>query len=161
MKIAINECYGGFDLSPMALDRLADLKLEGLLNKYYYEGIIENDNWYVLITKVMNDMDIFKVGVFDVGIILTNEIFNEEVTKLHVDDFEKLDKLMITSAEYSKGYRRADKDLIKVIEELGDKANTSFSYLTLVEIPDGSFWKIDDYDGWETVRYSESEIKVA
>lgn len=156
----INECYGGFDLSLMALDRLADLKLGGYLNKYYYKIIIENNNYYALIKKVADDMDIFEEMVFDVGIILTNEIFNEEVTKLHVADFEKLDKLMVTNAEYSKEYRRADKDLIKVIEELGDKANTSFSYLKVVEIPDSSFWEIDNYDGWETLRYSETEIKT-
>lgn len=104
-------------------------------------------------------MDIFKEMVFDVGIILTNEIFDEEVTKLDFSDFKKLDKLMVTNIEYSKEYRRADEDLIKVIEELGDEANTSFSNLTVVEIPDISFWEIDDYDGWETLRYSQSEIK--
>ena len=156
----------------MALDRLADLELKGQtnkyylelkdsLNKYYYEGIIENRNLYVLITKSMNDMNIFKDGVFDVGIILTTEIFDEEVTKLDFDDFKKLNKLNITSIEYSGEYKRNDKNLIKVVEELGNEVNTSFSYLTVVEIPDGSFWKIDDYDGWEKVTYSESEIKVA
>lgn len=51
MKIVINECYGGFDLSFMALDRLADLKLRGSLNKYYYKVIIENNNYYALIKK--------------------------------------------------------------------------------------------------------------
>jgi hypothetical protein len=42
--------------------------------------------------------------------------------------------------------------LIKAVETLGDKASGTCAHLTIVEIPDGTDWYIDDYDGWETVR---------
>ena len=156
MKIVLNR-KGYFDLSPMALEKLADLESEGLLNKYYYEGIAENNEYYILIKKVDDDIDdIFKIGgVFDVGIILTNEIFDEEVTKLHVDDFKKLDKLKVISAEYSE--KRTDKNLIAVVEELGGKSSTYLSSLEVVEIPDGLSWEIINVGGGEFLIYGEKE----
>lgn len=158
MKIVLNR-KGYFDLSPMALEKLAYLESEGSLNKYYYEGIIENNDYYVLIKKVDDDIDdIFKIGsVFDVGIILTNEIFDEEVTKLHVNDFKKLDKLKIISAEYSEEYKRTDKNLIAVVEELVEKSSTYLSSLEVVEIPDGLSWEIINTVGGELLMYGEKE----
>ncbi len=44
-----------------------------------------------------------------------------------------------------------DLDLIATIEELGKAANGSYSDLKIVEIPDGSDFIINDYDGIETV----------
>ncbi len=46
---------------------------------------------------------------------------------------------------------RADKDLIEVIEKLGEKANGMLSKISITEIPDGVEWEIDDYDGMEHV----------
>ena len=46
---------------------------------------------------------------------------------------------------------RTDKDLIAVIRELGDKANSRFSKLRIVEIPDGTSYEIEEYDGMEWV----------
>jgi hypothetical protein len=50
------------------------------------------------------------------------------------------------------GYDRADPDLIKVIEDLGDEANGSFADLQIKEIPDGASFEIDEYDGNESVE---------
>jgi len=46
---------------------------------------------------------------------------------------------------------RADKDLIAVIEEMGTKANSQYSDLAIVEIPDDVKWHIHEYDGMEHV----------
>ncbi|WP_322935099.1 hypothetical protein [Listeria monocytogenes] len=43
--------------------------------------------------------------------------------------------------------------MIATIEELGKTANGSYSDLKIVEIPDGSDFIINDYDGIETVVY--------
>jgi hypothetical protein len=57
--------------------------------------------------------------------------------------------------EYWNSYRgqdeRTEPRLIQVIEELGEEANTRFSELMIVEVPDDSSWYIDDYDGMEHV----------
>ena len=55
---------------------------------------------------------------------------------------------------------RTDKKLIEFIEKYGsDVASNLFSKPVIVEIPDNSFYEIVDYDGVETVYYSESPIK--
>ncbi|GAG08563.1 unnamed protein product [marine sediment metagenome] len=46
---------------------------------------------------------------------------------------------------------RDDKDLIKIIEEMGDEANGGVASLTIVEVPDDVEWEIDEYDGYEHV----------
>ena len=46
---------------------------------------------------------------------------------------------------------RTDKDLIKVIELLGAEANTRYSKLKIVEIPDDIEFTIEEYDGNEWV----------
>src|SRR5687767_9236468 len=42
---------------------------------------------------------------------------------------------------------RNDEQLISVVEKLGEKANSRFARLRIVNIPDGIDWEIDDYDG--------------
>lgn len=46
---------------------------------------------------------------------------------------------------------RDDKDLVKVVRELGDRANGKHAKLKIVSIPDGVEWDVDDYDGIEKV----------
>lgn len=47
---------------------------------------------------------------------------------------------------------RADKQLIQVVEEMGDAANGGCAKLKVVEIPDGIKWGIHEYDGTEHVE---------
>lgn len=42
--------------------------------------------------------------------------------------------------------------LVKVVETLGEEANTEYSSLKIVEIPDDVDYYIDDYDGMETIE---------
>lgn len=46
---------------------------------------------------------------------------------------------------------RANPELVKCVETLGDKANGSCANLKVVEIPDGIEWEIDEYDGYEHI----------
>ena len=50
------------------------------------------------------------------------------------------------------GYDRTDPDLISAIETMGDEVNGQCANLKLVEIPDGTKWELDDYDGLETIE---------
>ena len=54
-------------------------------------------------------------------------------------------------SDYDMTENRADPDLIAVIEELGDKANTQYSDIAIIEIPDDVKWHIHEYDGLEHV----------
>lgn len=46
---------------------------------------------------------------------------------------------------------RADKDLVDIVEQLGEKANGWAAKLKVIEIPDNVKWHIHEYDGSEYV----------
>jgi len=46
---------------------------------------------------------------------------------------------------------RADPDLVTVVEELKDRANTKYANIKVVQIPDDVKWHISEYDGSEWV----------
>lgn len=46
---------------------------------------------------------------------------------------------------------RNDPALIQVVEELGEKANGSCAELKIATVPTGALYRIDEYDGAETV----------
>lgn len=46
---------------------------------------------------------------------------------------------------------RTDPFLVQVVEELGEKANDAYSYLLIRELPAGTKYRIDEYDGNERV----------
>jgi len=52
---------------------------------------------------------------------------------------------------------RSDPMLVKSFED-GDQRGDGGSTLRLVEIPDGSFYKISENDGIETLYWSASEV---
>jgi hypothetical protein len=53
---------------------------------------------------------------------------------------------------YCGNMARNDPALVQVVRELGKLANTRFSELAVVTIPDGVDWEISDYDGVETIQ---------
>lgn len=52
---------------------------------------------------------------------------------------------------YCKNIPRDDELLVRLVEELGDKANGNCAELKIVEIPDGVEWQIKEYDGMEHI----------
>lgn len=137
MKIILNKCYGGFDVSKEAYMLYA--KKKGLELYQYASDFI---NFKKCIYKKTNDKTLFKnYFIKDMGDNI--EISNEDYKKynLYLDDEHRQDPI-----------------LIEVIEELGDKASGGFGRLEVVEIPDNCYYKIDEYDGVEIIYYSNSEI---
>ena len=54
-------------------------------------------------------------------------------------------------SDYEMCQNRADPDLIAVIEEMGERANSFAAEIAIVEIPDDVKWHIHEYDGLEHV----------
>jgi hypothetical protein len=100
MKIVINNCYGGFSLSQVAVEKLAELGNE----------------------KAIETMNLYKLG----------KISQREIC-YRLNDI-----------------KRYDKNLLKVVEDLGEKANGYSSNLTIVDINVG--YNITECDGKEFVE---------
>ena len=56
-----------------------------------------------------------------------------------------------TTITYEHDIERNDPILVEIVEELGESANTRFSELKVVEIPDDVEWEIEEYDGNEWI----------
>lgn len=79
----------------------------------------------------------------------------EQAEAYGIDESELLDGV------YYGGYHieRNDPKLVEVVEM--DLPGAYLADLRVVEIPDSAFWHIDDYDGVESLTWSESEIHYA
>lgn len=125
MKIILNKCYGGFDVSDKAYELYAEKK--GLTLYRYYDD--------------------YRNKKMHKGSGLMTYYF----TKDFGDSVER-DKIDWKTNLYLDSGRRDDPILIEVVEELGKKASGSYGNLVVVEIPDGMDYVIDDYDGVETLH---------
>lgn len=114
MKVAINKCFGGFDLSDAVHEKLIEL---GVPHYKTWDDIPKGDAPYI------------------------------------VDS----DSPSLSFGKYYSNFRDDEKRthplLIKAIEEIGEeKASGRFGNIKIVEIPDDIKWKIDDYDGIESIH---------
>lgn len=131
MKLVVNKCYGGFGLSPIAI--IEYLKLKGKECFFYKKNYDD---------KLYHRVELHKASSYDVT--LTKD-YGETVK----DDW----KYFESDYFYYGNVERNDPDLIKAIETIGEKKSSgSLSNLKVVEIPDDIEWKIDDYDGIETIH---------
>lgn len=147
MKIVINKCYGGFGLSPAGIKRYAELKGRKC---YFFKSIFGEEKSFERLS-MEEAKSCFSWSAFDIP--NPNEVLgrNKEWHKLTVKERGKANTLYSKHSLYHGDIPRDDKDLIRVVEELGEKANGSCASLSVVEIPDGIKWEIDEYDGNESI----------
>ena len=125
MKVVVNRCFGGFGLSDKAVER-------------YGELIGKKINCYT----DSNDGKYYKSK--DGGKLLNHFLFSDK----DVVSRKEADGLYFSCYDL----KRDDPVLVQVVEELGEEANSWASALEVVEIPDDVDWKIDDYDGQESIH---------
>lgn len=146
MKIVINKCYGGFSLSPLAVKRMAELQGKPC---HFFKS--NSGSMYERIPVEIPSNDTFLWSAFtvpnpdEVGISQKNwSEMTDDQKRLSNESWEK-----ITLEQRPED--RSDPVLIKVVEELGEKANGRCAELSVVEIPDGVDWEISEYDGMEYI----------
>ena len=81
----------------------------------------------------------------------------EEFERIHAEDYAKPvqpDRFDASSGLYfsDSDIERNDPALVQVVEELGKLANGDCSRLEIEELPAGTLYRIDEYDGLETVQ---------
>ena len=129
MKVAINKCFGGFGLSPKAtlwLWERGEKSIGTPIKEYYSMSHPEQDlkKWRGYLASNMKPNGSAFLTVFS----------PDESTVLNARDIERTSPL-----------------LIECVETLGEDANGWAAELSIVEIPDGTEWEIDEYDGTEHI----------
>ena len=134
-KVILNKCFGGFGLSKEAYELYA--KKKGISVFHYTQENLKKEI-YTYATDDNRTFDFYFTKDFGDNVYISDEDFKEY--------FLNLDEKF-----------REDKTLIEVVEELGEKANTFYSNLKIVEIPDDLDYVIDNYDGIETLHQKVKE----
>lgn len=138
MKVVINKCFGGFGLSPEAIKMF--LKRKGKKSYFYrqtkYKHIDGKEEY-----KRMDDIK--KINKF-----LFIDVVTKDLGKITQDVCPPNNDFYFS--EYN--IERTDKDLVTVVEKLGEEADGACAKLVVVNIPDNIKWFIDEYDGIETVH---------
>lgn len=136
MKIVINSCYGGFSLSPKGERRYLELK--GLSSYFYKQSKYNFKNGtteFIRIDHIDDVPDIFfYCTTYDQGKTLP--------------DYPK-------DIFHSRDLKRSDPILVQVVEELGAESFGKCAELEIVDIDKGRWFKIDEYDGYESVQYRD------
>jgi len=149
MKVVINACYGGFGLSARAIQRLAELQGRPC---YFFKHDLSMNTYTPLPTlEEASSDEVFCLFAYDIP--NPNEVFHKEVEwhEMSLEERQASNDQQEQHTIQDRDIARNDPLLVQVVEELGEDANTRFSNLKVVEIPDDVAWEIDEYDGYEHV----------
>lgn len=137
MKVVINRCYGGFGLSAAAYQAYCERKKRPC----YFFARNYRDGEFVFNGPVpAAKVDTPKTYMFFA-------VDDPACTEALLSD----NKWYRAHVIYAGDIPRHDPDLVSVVESLGEKASGQLSKLHVVEVPDGTNYEIDDYDGMERV----------
>jgi hypothetical protein len=136
MKVILNKCYGGFDVSDECYGLYA--KKKGVKLFRYVDDY---------------GMNLKKISDGNAGMNSIAYYFVRDYGEfLHRDDIDWDDYI------YLGREHREDPILIECVEELGtERASGRFGELVVVDIPDGMDYVIDEYDGIETLHQRVEE----
>ena len=134
-KVVYNNCFGGFNLSPLAETQYRAKKGIALT---WYQGVGEYP--YSTFERVT---DLEAVSKLAYRLSASTKDLGDKVKDIPGDCY--------FYKSYHEVEERADPDLIEVIEKLGDRANGFCASLAIAEIPDGADFEIDKHDGDESV----------
>jgi hypothetical protein len=133
MKVVINKCYGGFGLSKAGMELYASFK-----------GI----------TLYIEDED--KFGGPTYWTVPADQRPKEiNWNSATLEERQAYNKAYSASHIYDRDIERNDPALVKVVEQLGPKANGDYAELKVVEVPDDVVWDVEEYDGNEWIAETQ------
>jgi len=137
-KIVYNACYGGFSLSHEAIMRYAEIKD---ITLYPHKGQFGLTSYYLCSIEEYDRIQA-----------------EENAAPVGLGRYARSNAMYFSDRDIE----RNDPILVQVVEELGDKANGSHAKLRIEEISPGTMYRIDEYDGYESVETKDSyDWKVA
>lgn len=124
MKVVINGDYGGFGLSEEAIERYIEL----------------------------SDLTLYRHFDTEWKTISYYTVPYDEYERVHNQDKKTGNYAASNALSWSeRDIPRNDPILVQVVKELGERVNSLYSSLKMVDIPLDVQWFIEDYDGWEHV----------
>lgn len=135
-QIVYNACYGGFGLSDAGVRRYAEIKG---LRLYPERGLAGPTTTYWTVPEEERPAELAGDAWF-AATIEERQAYNAAVSALTI---------------YSRELERDDPVLVQVVEELGDAANGDYAKLRIEEVAPGSRYRIDEYDGFESVKTAD------
>lgn len=130
MKIVINTCFGGFNLSEAG-------------TRAYYKR--KGKEVFIVGTGIMKTC-------FDAPMPEEFQLpKGSHFMSREYPHYEAYNKWFGEHYLSERDIDRNDPDLVAVVEELGPVADGRFARLDIVEIPDDAEWQIAEYDGTEHV----------
>ena len=143
-KVIINKCFGGYGFEPFTIQKYAEAKG---LPLFWYERDYEYDAGRLrekldrtTISKI-ETMEGLRMGIYpmqkDMGDSFIFEWGNNEGIFFEMPEKEE---------------SRTDPVLIEIIEKYGDRNRHGCHAPTVVEVPDGVEWVVDEYDGLESLH---------
>jgi hypothetical protein len=136
MKVVYNGCYGGFSLSHEAVMRYAEIKgIKLYAFTWIGKGRITESTIVPVTEEMLANSSPDDIGLIHYG---TEPVYSNDA--YWSDD----------------NIERDDPALVQVVEELGDKANGRCAKLRIENVSKGSLWRIDEYDGNESVMTQDS-----
>ena len=157
MKLVVNKCYGGFDLSARAVARIAEI--EG--RPCYFFNRLAGADLYTLTPTTLNKIETaekyrysFNWSAYDIPDI--SILPNQREWKSMSDQEQRASNELwsIHSLESRYSYdKRSTPSLVQAVEELGGCCRIGgLASLRVVTIPDDVEFEIDDYDGIESIH---------
>lgn len=122
MKVAINTQYGGFRLSQKAF--IALLRKKGYDELCFYKQLI-SDDYKILDVKKITEEEYLTYEGLESDLAITHTDIGDEIWITGC--FDLLNGQFISQYDFTEN--RVDKDLVEVIEELGEEASTNVSML--------------------------------
>lgn len=134
-KVVYNNCFGGFDFSEEGMKEYARLK--------GFEIFPENDNFYYIFWTIPEDHE--DRNTFNKLGKKKWSTRTKEENKLH-------DEIYTKYTISPRDLERTDPVLVQVVESLGsERASGLFAELRIADIPEGAAYRIDEYDGNESI----------
>ncbi len=128
MEIVINKCYGGFGVSPQALLALVKRGSNAQKSMTLNEYTGGHNDFYHMGKRVA-------IEEYEFDSWMPSVLYRDDIVYM-LEDGDDM---------------RKDPDLISVIRELGVAANGRSAKLKIVEVPDGTRYEIEEYDGVEWI----------
>jgi hypothetical protein len=136
-KVVYNACYGGFGLSKEACQRYWDIKGQQVW--------IEDASW---------GFTVWLVAPEDRIPVKSEDAFHA----MSMDERIAYNQAYSEQTWYYRDVDRHDPALVQVVEELGKKAGGNYAKLAIAEVY-GSY-RIDEYDGYESVETADSYVWI-